>query len=137
MKEYRAAAWSRRYYENHLLEMGEGTGGAGSISACIEVGEGACMLKGQRYAGLVLSSQVNAQAWDLVFGDSASLRTMRPDFILLSGEPEIGELHEDSWMTRVDHLMDGSNRSWYKLRVQAKWEGIYLTDRSGAFVKRW
>lgn len=137
MKEYRAGAWSRRYYENHLLEIGEGTGGAGSISACIEVAEGACMLNGQRYAGLVLSSQVNQQAWDLVFGDSARLRTMRPDFILLSGEPEIGELHEESWMTRVDHLMDGSNRSWYTLRVQAKWERIYLTDRSGAFVKRW
>jgi len=33
--------------------------------------------------------------------------------------------------------MDGSNRSWYKERMKVEWEGIYLTDRSGAYVKRW
>jgi len=137
MKEYRALAWSRRYYQNHLFEVDRRPEGEGSISACIQVAEGACMLKGKRYGGLVLTSQVNEQVWDLVFGDSACFCAMRPDFILLSGEPVIGELDVESWMTRVDLLIDGSNRSWYKQRVQAEWDRIYLTDHSGAYVKRW
>jgi competence protein ComEC len=137
MKAYRALTWSRRIYENRLYEVEEGVKLAGRISACIQVADGAWLLGGQRYGGLVFTARVKEQVWDRIYGDSASLEVARPDFILLSGEPVIEGLEENSWMTKVDLLMDGSNRSWYKERLKAEWEGIYLTDQSGAYVKRW
>jgi len=137
MKAYRALTWSSRIYKNRLYEVKEGVKLAGRISVCIQVADGAWLLGGQRYGGLVFTGEVKEQVWDRIYGDSASLEVARPDFILLSGEPVLEGLQEKSWMTKVDLLIDGSNRSWYKERIKAEWEGIYLTDQSGAYVKRW
>jgi competence protein ComEC len=137
MKTYIAQNWSRRIYENQVYEMGDRELGAGRISACIRVAKGVWMLGGGGSDGLVLTEDVNKQVWDRVYADSTRHEAGCPDFILLSGEPVIEGLEGNSWMTKVDLLMDGSNRSWYKERMKVEWEGIYLTDRSGAYVKRW
>jgi competence protein ComEC len=137
MKAYRALNWSRRIYENNLFEVEEGLRLAGRVSACIQVAEGAWLLRGCRYEGLVLTEYVDEQVWDRVYGDSACHQALRPDFVLLSGEPVMKGLQEKSWMTKVDLLIDGSNRSWYKERLKSEWGRIYLTDRYGAYVKRW
>ncbi len=137
MKAYRALNWSRRIYENNLSEVEEGLRPAGKVSSCIQVAEGAWLLRGRRYKGLVLTAYVDDQVWDRVFGDSASHQLMLPDFVLLSGEPDMEGLQEKSWMTKADLLIDGSNRKWYKERMKAEWDRIYLTDRYGAYVKRW
>lgn len=137
MKAYRSQNWSSRIYTNHLCEVEEGVRAAGRISVCTQVAEGAWLLGGCRYGGLVLTGYVDEQVWNRVYGDSACHRAMRPDFVLLSGEPVMGGLQEESWMTKVDLLIDGSNRSWYKERMKAEGDRIYLTDLYGAYVKRW
>jgi len=40
-------------------------------------------------------------------------------------------------MHQVELVIDGSSRSWYKERMLAEWDRIYLTYQSGAYVKRW
>jgi len=137
MKAYRTLNWSSRIYTNHLCEVEEGVRAAGRISVCTQVAEGAWLFGGCRYEGLVLTAYVDEQVWDSVYGDSACHRTKRPDFVLLSGEPVMEGLQEEGWMTKVDLLIDGSNRSWYKERIKAEGDRIYLTDRYGAYVKRW
>jgi len=137
MQAYRTLNWSSRIFTNHLCEVEQGVRAAGRISVCTQVAEGAWLLGGSRYGGLVLTAYVDEQVWDRVFSDSACHQLMLPDFILLSGEPVMEGLQEKSWMTKVDLLIDGSNRKWYKERMKAKWDQIYLTDLYGAYVKRW
>ena len=137
MKTYRTLNWSSRTYINYLCEVEEGHRAAGRISTCIQVAGGAWLFGGCRYQGLVLTAYVDEHLWDCVYGDSACYRAERPDFVLLSGEPVMEGLQGDSWMTKVDLLIDGSNRSWYKERFKAEEDRIYLTDEYGAYVKRW
>jgi len=137
MKTYRTMNWSSRIYINHLCEVEEGLRAAGRISTCTQVAEGAWLFGGCPYQGLVLTAYVDEQLWERVYGDSACHRAERPDFVLLSGEPVMERLQEESWMTKVDLLIDGSNRSWYKERFKADEHRIYLTDQYGAYVKRW
>ncbi|MCK4990297.1 MAG: ComEC/Rec2 family competence protein, partial [Bacteroidales bacterium] len=122
MKAYRTLNWSSRIYTNHLCEVEEGVRAAGRISVCTQVAEGAWLFGGCRYEGLVLTAYVDEQVWDSVYGDSACHRAKRPDFVLLSGEPMMEGLQEEGWMTKVDLLIDGSNRSWYKERMKAEWD---------------
>lgn len=129
--------WSSRIYLNHLCEVEEGLRAAGKISSCTQVAEGAWLFGGNPYRGLVLTATVDERLWERVYGDSANHRGERPDFVLLSGEPVMERLQEGSWMTKVDLLIDGSNRSWYKERFKADEHRIYLTDQHGAYVKRW
>jgi len=137
MKAYIARNWSRRIYENQLHEVEEGGRITGKASACIQVAEGAWLVGDCRYGGLVLTAHVQEQVWDDVYGDSTCLQAGCPDFILLSGEPVMEDLQEKLCMTNVDLVIDGSNRSWYKERMLADCSRIYLTDSSGAYVKRW
>ena len=74
---------------------------------------------------------------DGLYSDSSGNKAGLPDFILLSGEPMMDGLKKKNWMHEVTIVMDGSNRSWYKERMKAEVDRIYLTDRYGAYVKRW
>ncbi|MCK4881050.1 MAG: ComEC/Rec2 family competence protein, partial [Bacteroidales bacterium] len=137
MKAYRDVSWSRRVYENRLYEVGDSMEITGRISACLNVTEGVWLLGGCHYGGLVVREDVKENVWETVYGDSGGYHPDRPDFILLSGEPFFDGLQKKSWMRNIELVIDGSNRSWYKERMNAKWDRIYLTDRSGAYVKRW
>jgi hypothetical protein len=61
----------------------------------------------------------------------------RSDFILLSGEPPLECIKPVLGLEEMLIVMDGSNRKWYKERILALGDGIYLTDQAGALVKRW
>ncbi|MCD4711370.1 MAG: ComEC/Rec2 family competence protein [Bacteroidales bacterium] len=137
MKTYKDVTWNRRVYENHLYEVGDTVKITGRVSACMQVAEGVWLLGGYHYGGLVVTESVKEHVWRIVYGDSVSSHLGRPDFILLSGEPYVDGLLKESWMRNVELVIDGSNRSWYKERMNAEWDRIYLTDRSGAYVKRW
>ncbi len=137
MKTYIEQNWSRRIYEKRVFEPEDGNSPKGRISSCIQVAQGLWFLGGCDYDGLVLTGDLNNQVWGRVYADSSYNHSARPHFILLSGEPAIGSLPVNRDMTNVDLLIDGSNRSWYKERVMAEWDRIYLTDQLGAYVKRW
>jgi hypothetical protein len=137
MKAYRELTWSRRVYENRLYEVDFGVRISGGASTCIRLAEGAWLLAGGSFRGLVLTERTNAYLWDDLYSDSLRNIASLPDFILLSGEPAMDRLQIKSWMHQVVFVIDGSSRSWYKERMLAECPRIYLTDRSGAYVKRW
>jgi len=137
MKAYRELTWSKRFFENRLYEEDKGIRITGGSSACVKLREGAWLLGGDSFRGLVLTEHMDACLWDGLYSDSSGNKAGLPDFILLSGEPMMDGLKKKSWMHEVTFVMDGSNRSWYKERMLAKWDRIYLTDQRGAYVKRW
>ena len=61
----------------------------------------------------------------------------QPDLILLSGEPALEAIEGLLKMEEMLIVIDGSNRSWYKQKFSVKGGIIHLTDREGAYVKRW
>ena len=72
--------------------------------------------------------------------DALELVFTRPEirtFILLSGEPPPDALPDRNWMGNTPLVADGSSRLWYQDRIGAQWGPVYLTDRSGAYMKRW
>jgi len=137
MQAYRELAWSRRIYHKHLSEV-DGRGRAtGCISSCIKLREGLWLLGNDQCAGLVISEGVQEYMWGAFFLDSLQNQTFRPDFVLLSGEPEVNGLRVGKWKEKVDLVLDGSSRSWYKERMSVSCDWAYLTDHSGAYMKRW
>ncbi len=137
MQTYRDLAWSRRRYQKLVNEVdGRGTI-RGNISGCVKLEEGLWLLGNDNCAGLVISKGIKEHTRAAVFEDSAGLQNFRPDFILLSGEPEVQKLSESMCGDKVDLVLDGSNRNWYKEKMALRCERAYLTDRSGAYMKRW
>lgn len=128
MRTYRELYWNRRIYEIHTMEELDPMRMDGGVSSCFKLAEGAWLLGGKHFSGLVLRAPVNRSAWEA---------GICPDFILLSGEPGLEGLKKDSCLQQSLLVIDGSNRSWYKERYLAEWDQVYLTDRSGAYVKRW
>ena len=137
METYREICWSRRIYKNQVYDMGESLEPAGKISACMQLAEGIWMVGGKHCKGLVLTESLSTLELEAVFGDSLNDRPGLPDFILLSGEPEVDALLKSNWAGEVELVIDGSNRRWYKERMMAEHERVYLTEGSGAYVKRW
>lgn len=137
METYMEICWSRRLYKNQVYDMGHRTKPAEHSPACIELTKGAWLLGGKHYKGLVLTKSLSTHEWETVYGDSLSDRPGLPDFILLSGEPPVDALLKSSWAGEVELVIDGSNRKWYKERMMAERDRIYLTEASGAYVKRW
>lgn len=143
MKEYRDISWSRRVYENNIYdmedagEMEDAREVEGEVSFCMPVAEGVWLLSASHCNGVVLSKNARAPFLGSVEADSACFHSLRPDFILLSGEPSVEYQQLERWIGESELVIDGSNRSWYKDKMRDEWDGIYLTDRSGAYAKRW
>jgi len=137
MKSYSDACWSRRIYKKQLYGMGDDVQFTGKISSCIQLTDGAWILGGGAYSGVVLTAGLNTQCLDTVLGSFLQEQAEGPYFILLSGEPKVDVLQLSSRIGDAVLVIDGSNRNWYRDRVMAEWGRIYLTDRSGAYVKRW
>ena len=128
LEAYRELAWNSRIYINRVWEPGPPGRISGNISSCISLREGMWLVGGDGLAGLVICSS---------FTDCPPGLEYRPDFILLSGEPP---LECFPWVPALEEMLfviDGSNRKWYKERILALRDGIYLTDQAGALVKRW
>jgi hypothetical protein len=85
----------------------------------------------------VINSSLKGSLWEILTGESGIPLYVRPGFILLSGEPAEFCQHEKSWMKQTDLVVDGSNRKWFREIIRAGWDRIYLTDESGAYMKRW
>lgn len=134
---YRDSYWSRRIYKNTLYEPDSGLQQRGTISACIALTEGAWMLGGGSCGGLLLSHELNPDIWDAVQLDSVLKGARQPDFILFSGEPPVEILQPDRWLGDEVLVIDGSNRKKFLEHIDAEGDRVYLTDRSGAYVKRW
>jgi competence protein ComEC len=137
MEQYREATWSKRIYKKQLYEPGEQQLVRGCVSAAQKLGDGSWLLGGRDFRGLVFTKGLQSSGQEAVFGSLVSDTCQRPDFILLSGEPPQSVLPDKSYMGNIDIVIDGSNRKWYIDRMMRDEDSIYITDRSGAFVKRW
>lgn len=137
MESYMELAWSRRIYEKHRNVAAGRRAVRGSISTCIRLREGLCILGHDQCAGLVIFKGVHEYKWEDLLGASSGKHSFNPDFILLSGEPELHGLPDVPLREQMALVLDGSNRSWYKESMGRACDGVYLTDRSGAYVKRW
>ena len=137
MQEYRDATWSRKIYKNQLHEPVDQELVSDSVSCALRLGNGAWLLGGAEFRGLVLTSYVQSYRWESSYVNPAYCDQERPDFILLSGEPILKSFHQQSWAKNVDIVIDGSNRKWYIERIVMEGDFIHITERSGAFVKSW
>ncbi len=137
MKQYREATWSRKVYEKQLYEPYNQDHISGKVSGVLQLGDGAWLLWGRDFGGLVLSGDLQFHMWEAVYGDSTCIRHKQPDFILLSGEPPFWALPHTRLMQDAELVIDGSNRKWYKERIILEGDSVHITERSGAFVKRW
>jgi len=137
MRNYRSEAWNRRRYDNQVYAMGDEPGSWGSVSACLQVTQGIWFVGNDRSRGWVISGRsINDEHLRSLFGSAAS-GWKAPDFILLSCEPRgfSPELLAKGWTS--DLVMDGSNRPWFRMRMQVPQVPIYDTYRLGAYMKRW
>ncbi|MCK5067578.1 MAG: ComEC family competence protein [Bacteroidales bacterium] len=137
MQQYRSDVWSRRIYRNLMHEVGDSACFRGSVSECIALDHGVWIVGNDHFGGWVVSGQVNGSQPAKLLYDSAVTGLKSPDFILLSGEPSGLTLKAKPSGSDIDLVMDGSNRSWYRERMHAKWDRIHDTERHGAYVKRW
>ena len=137
LRDYSDISWSRRDYESNIFEVGDTSEIRGRVSLCKKVAEGTWLLGGSHFRGLVVREQLVEPLCQFVLGESGRTPPERLDFILFSGEPYVNCPPGKDWMAETDIIVDGSNRSWYKERMEAQWSGIFLTDRSGAYMKRW
>jgi competence protein ComEC len=137
IKGYIDHAWDRKIYHNQLFEISETAEFKGRVSSCMPLGDGLWLLGCYRYRGLVVRGNPNQSYWEIDWADQCGGRSGRPGVILFSGEPRVDWILNNSQASDVDLVIDGSNRSRYINRVRAEREDIYLTDRYGAYVKRW
>ena len=87
--------------------------------------------------GLVLFGPAFTKLPVLLAGDLFIDSGLRPDFILLSGEPAVDVKDLMQSFDKVILVIDRSNRAWYKKLWASEVDQIYLTDLAGAYVKRW
>jgi competence protein ComEC len=137
MDAFRKSRWGSRYYRQALFEEGDMGRVRGEVSSCMRIGKGCWYLKTTGLRALVLRGPdcKSLPTWE---GKQESPGIpFRPDLILLSGEPALELLEGLPVLEEIPMVIDGSNRSWYKKKLLAIREHIYLTDLEGAYVKRW
>ena len=127
MEAYRELAWNRRIYVNQVCKEPFDRR-SGNISTCTGLREGIWLVGGDGLAGLVFAPACTE--WP-------AGQLLRADFILLSGEPPLESIQTLAALEEMLFVIDGSNRKWYKERILAMRDGIYLTDQAGALAKRW
>jgi len=143
LETYRDLAWNSRVYKNRVYggelraERETLVWNSAQASSCIRLGEGIWLMGGDDICGLVITAHGSEQVLDILIGDRTKQQTLRPDFILLSGEPLLDVLQFEEKLEETAVVIDGSNRSWYKELMLAQSDRIYLTDQAGAYVKRW
>ena len=152
MADYLDGFWNRRMYLNHLSLVEQRRRASGRISSCIPLAEGVWVLGGGECRGLVFTGSLSALPGNTgsgeVFRPPPGQRfrpppgyglQMPPDlaFILLSGEPSLDGLPDRNWMGGTTLVADGTNRNWYLDRIERERGPVYLTLRSGAYIKRW
>lgn len=137
MEEYRKQHWNRRIYTNRLVELDEEQRASGGTSSCIRIDDGTWLIGAPGLRGLVLYGPEFSKLPDPLSGELILDGGLRPDFILLSGEPYVDVGHLAQSFDKVTLVIDGSNRSWYKKHLASEADHIYLTDLAGAYAKRW
>lgn len=137
MRAYIDGAWSRRIYENHLMEIKDTGEARGMVSSCIRLKDGLWLLGKYQHSGLIVGVKIDENLWDAVVGDPEVTHAIQPGFLLLSGDPEAEMLLEKRWGGDMEVVADGSCSKRYLTRLKAGQRGFYLTDRSGAYAKRW
>lgn len=137
METYRTRVWSRRIYENQLFEVEHQDLISGGASTCFKLKEGIWLLGTGGLRALVLKGPGYRDLPELLYGDHIPGVSFEPDFILFSGEPALDVFKLIQSFEEVTLVIDGSNPSWYRKRMSAKYDQIYLTELDGAYVKRW
>jgi competence protein ComEC len=137
MQNYRSDAWSRRIYLNHLHMMGDSAYMQGSVSACIELTRGIWSVGNDQFCFWVVTKPVKNIHLALRPLDTAGTGMNRPDFILLSGEPEVFNLEVLASGSAIDLVVDGSSRTWYRESIHSRQTRIHDTEVQGAYVKEW
>ena len=137
MKAYIDDAWSSRIYENLQIELRDTGEARGLVSSCIRLTDGLWLLGCYQHAGLIVRDEGSENLWEAFFGDPESTHAIMPGFILLAGDPEVERILNNRWIGNLDIVADGSCSKRYLKGIKAGQPGIYLTDRSGAYAKRW
>ena len=137
MKAYIDGAWSSRIYENRLMEIIDTGEARGLVSSCIRLADGLWLLGCYQYSGLIVNGEVNENLREANFGDPQGPNRIMPGFLLLAGDPEVKSLLNKGWIGDMDVVADGSCSKRYLTGIKAEHPGFYLTDRSGAYAKRW
>jgi len=109
----------------------------GMVSSCIRLKDGLWLLGKYQHSGLIVGVKIDENLWDAVVGDPEVTHAIQPGFLLLSGDPEAEMLLEKRWGGDMEVVADGSCSKRYLTRLKAGQRGFYLTDRSGAYAKRW
>jgi len=136
MADYLDDFWNRRIHLNHLSMVEPSCLASGRISLCIPLAEGVWALGGGECRGLVFTGGLSALPRETVSGEGFR-SPPGLDFILLSGEPSLDALPDRNWKGGTQVVADGSNRNWYQDLISAERGQVYLTLRSGAYIKRW
>jgi len=137
MKAYIAGGWSSRIYENHQMEIKDTGEARGLVSSCIRLRDGLWLLGSYQHQGLIVGDNIYENLWEAVFGEPEGTHAIQPVFLLLSGDPEVETLLDKRWIGDTEVVADGSCSKRYLTRLKADQRGFYLTDRSGAYAKRW
>ena len=113
MEKYINTAWGRGCYKVSVIRVSEAPSGQahGRISSCIRISPGVWTVGNGGVRGIVISGEGDVKHAGIV-------TELRPDFLLLSGEPDLSAgygttLFSGSW----DLIADGSNRGWYGIRL--------------------
>jgi len=137
MSRYRSEVWNRRLFQLHCTDSVHLSGTFGSISACRELARGIWAVGNDKLSFWVLRGPfLDTQAFPLLL-DYSRRTVLDPHFLLLSGEPVNiypGSLEEP---ISAELVLDGSNRSWFRARMDTISGRIYDTHWQGAYVKRW
>jgi competence protein ComEC len=141
MDRYIESAWGNRCYETSVVWTDRAFSAesrsqwaatplsSGGISACSPLGCGAWIVGSREWRGLVVTGVLDEEKVGI-------LSDVKPDFILLSGEPPLSPgLKELLASISCDVIADGSNRAWYRDRLGDLCGQVYVTGKKGAYLE--
>lgn len=137
MSKYRREVWSQRLYQLNCTDSVPLSGTCGSISACRELGRGIWAVGNDSLSFWVLRGpEVDVQAVRILL-NYREKKILNPHLMLLSGEPMNLPPRSFTEGKAAELIIDGSNRSWFRERMDTISGRIYDTQSQGAYIKRW
>jgi len=137
MQKYSSEVWNRSMYITNYRQTVSGQSIKGSVSVCRELARGIWLVGNDSFSFWVLRGPFPDKRRATMLLDSGELNYLRPCIILLSGEPADFRPGSYAFSSSTELIMDGSNRTWFRERMHRIYEGIYDTERQGAYWKRW
>lgn len=127
MDRYLSSAWGRRWYEVSVVRLNAllpGRAESGGVSTALRTSYRTWMVGNNSKRGLIYAGPSGRGEPELPEG-------FEPDFVLLSGEPSLGQADELSISGLL--VSDGSNRGWYTKKLRETGFRFHDTSVRGAF----